>query len=127
MSLQPRLEQHFMTNYLSMVVLIKALQPLLEQSAPSRIVITGSFTHIDIAKGKANLDNLQYEDDKVSSGKGMPPNDLAYAQSKLLQYMWAKKFASKVGSDVAVMVYDPGQCETNNDVYKVMKSMTKCW
>eukprot|EP00973_Karenia_brevis_P070536 9804592-Karenia_brevis.AAC.1 len=89
MSQQPRLEQHFMTNYLSMVILCKALKPLLEQSAPSRIVITGSFTHMDIVKGKANLDNLQFEDGKVSSGPAVY-NDLAYAQSKLLQYMWAK-------------------------------------
>merc|ERR1712224_382579 len=40
--------------------------------------------------------------------------------------MWAKKFAMTVDPELAVMVYDPGQCETNNDVYHLMKKLMKC-
>lgn len=106
-----------------MVILCTTLKPLLEQSAPSRVVITGSFTHMDIANGKANLDDLQFVDAKVTKRVA---NDLTYAQSKLLQYMWVKKFATTLSREVSAMVYDPGQCETNNDVYTVMKNMTRC-
>merc|ERR1712226_1012289 len=99
MSADPELETHFMTNYLSMCSLIKALQPLMEESAttgPSRIVVTGSFTSVSIAKGRVDLDNLQMQKtDKGANHVGVP-NDMAYAQSKLLQYMWCKKFAQNV-------------------------------
>lgn len=53
--LEPRFSAHFQANYLSMVILCTKLVPLLERSGPSRIVITGCASHMDIAKGKASL------------------------------------------------------------------------
>lgn len=134
MSEELGLEQHFMTNYFSMVILCTALKQLLEESAPSRIVITGSSTHMSVARGKANLDDLQFEqgwsinsncygDDLDGS---YVQSEIAYAQSKLLQYMWVKKFATTVGPEVAVMIYNPGQCKTHMH-YELRKMVNCCF
>ena len=46
---------------------------------------------------------------------------------RLLQYMWAKKFAALVGpKGVSVAVFDPGQVYTHNELYDVLKKLTKC-
>jgi len=118
---EPGFHSYLVTNYLSTVILCTALKPLLEQSAPSRIVITGSFTHMDVSKGKANLNTLNNH--MLTNGKvaKKPAKDEAYAQTKLFQYMWAKKFVTTVDPDLAVMVYDPGHCETHNDAYHLLK------
>jgi len=115
---EPGFYSHFATNYLSMVILCKTLKPLLEQNTPSRIVITGCSTHMDVAEGEARLDEqifapLHLQDLNTAS---LPAKDKAYAQTKLLQYMWVKKFAETVAPKVSVMVYNPGQCKTNHDV-----------
>merc|ERR1711904_364343 len=49
-----------------------------------------------------------------------PPKEEAYAQTKLLQYMWAKKFAMTLGPKVALMVYNPGQSEPVSNILKRM-------
>jgi len=113
------LEAHFATNYLSMVLLLTELKELLE-SSKARIVITGSFTAATNMKGVADLDNLQGQKKTTV----FAPNDIVYAQSKLLQYMWAKKFSQTVAPGVVVCVYDPGLCETNNEFYHFLRRTT---
>lgn len=124
---EPGYYSHFVTNYLSMVIVCTTLKPLLEQSAPSRIVITGCSTHMDVAKGNATLDEQIFDPPHLQNQKtaNLPPKDEAYAQTKLLQYMWAKKFATTLGPEVAIMVYNPGQCKrkTQDMVPNILKKM----
>lgn len=121
---EPGFMSCFITNYLSMVILCTTLKPLLEKNSPSRIVVTGCSTHMDVANGKARLDeqifNPHMQDFKAID---LPAKHEAYAQTKLLQYMWVKKFAATVGPNVAVMVYNPGRCETDNSAQIVAKKM----
>merc|ERR1719198_1143306 len=99
-----------------MVILCTTLKPLLEQNAPSRIVITGSHAHMDVLDGVAKLPEIAFAPPHVQRDRAMefPAKEKAYAQTKFMQSMWAKKFATVVGPEVAVMVYNPGQCETNH-------------
>lgn len=118
------LEVHFATNYFSMVVLLKQLQPLIEK-CKTRVLVTGSFTSMmdpapqqTFPQGVCDFDNLQGE-------KGVfAMNSFAYAHSKLLQYMWLKKFAEVAGASGAIIgAFDPGQVHSSNDVYKAMEAM----
>lgn len=113
------LEIHFATNYLSMVILCKVLKPLLERSESARIVVTGSFTGWSIMKGKVRQDNLQGEKKHTRT----TVNDIVYAQSKLLQSMWAKKFATTLADNVVINVFDPGMVATNIEKIEVYKKL----
>ena len=53
------LEAHFAVNFLSMVVLVTTLLPLLKASAPARVVVTGSSLYMVFAKGTVQFDDLQ--------------------------------------------------------------------
>lgn len=132
--LEPRFCAHFTTNYLSMVILCTRLMPLLERSAPrlgqspSRIIITGCSSHMDIAKGSVSLKLNEYMfthphlQNRIGLfTQNLAENDAAHAQVKLLQYMWAKKMAMNVGPKVAIVVYNPGQCETQDYTYLLAK------
>lgn len=114
-------EAHFATNYMSMVLLLTELKPLIDKSK-TRVVVTGSFTSFTIAKGIVDFDNLQGEKKTTAS----MPNDVLYAQSKLLQYMWARKFATTVSSGASIVVFDPGACVTNVEIYDFVKKNMAC-
>jgi hypothetical protein len=79
---------------------------------------------MDVAKGKARLDEQIFAPpDEIRILANLPSKDEAYAQTKLLQYMWAKKFATTLGPKVALMVYNPGQCESNSKAPKILKKL----
>lgn len=123
--LEPGFCSHFTTNYLSMVILCTRLKPLLEQNAHSRIIITGCATHMDVAKGEAKIDEQLFAPSQLQGLKtaNLPSKDEAFAQTKLLQYMWAKKFAMTLGPNVALMVYNPGQLESTSTAPKILRKM----
>lgn len=126
---EPGYYSHFVTNYLSMVITCSTLKPLLEQNAPSRIIITGCPTHMDIADGKVKLDEQIFDPPSNLTSlqnyktPNLPPKDEAHAQIKLLQKMWAKKFATTLGPKVSIMVYNPGHLKTKDKVPGILQKM----
>ena len=88
-------ELHFQVNYLSGFLLTRELLPLLEQSAPSRIVHVSS-----IAQQPIDFDNVMLEDG-YSDGR-------AYAQSKLAQIMFMRDLAEALeGTGVTTNAVHP--------------------
>eukprot|EP00811_Abedinium_folium_P033290 NODE_6264_length_1687_cov_5.757692.p1 GENE.NODE_6264_length_1687_cov_5.757692~~NODE_6264_length_1687_cov_5.757692.p1 ORF type:complete len:472 (-),score=154.97 NODE_6264_length_1687_cov_5.757692:272-1489(-) len=118
------LEEHFATNFLAMVLLCTELRPLLERCSPSRIVITGCFLAWMLTKGVIDFDNLQGER-RTSGSNG--PQSVAFAQSKLLQCVWAKQFAPRLRG-CALLVFDPGMVETELEAYRFLQAkLRRCY
>jgi NAD(P)-dependent dehydrogenase (short-subunit alcohol dehydrogenase family) len=88
-------ELHFAVNYLSGFLLTRMLLPLLERSAPSRIVNVAS-----IAQTPIDFDNVMLEEDYGGSR--------AYAQSKLAQIMFTVDLANELkGRGVVAVALHP--------------------
>jgi NAD(P)-dependent dehydrogenase (short-subunit alcohol dehydrogenase family) len=85
-------ELRFAVNYLAGFVLTERLLPLLERSAPARIVMVSS-------RGQAALD---FDDPMLAST--FYEGRRAYAQSKLAQITYAVDLAERLGPDPAVTV-----------------------
>ena len=122
------LEAHFSVNFLSMVVLVTALLPLLRASAPARVVVTGSALYMVFAKGTVQFDDLQRESGEVNmGGKGGLPSGLAYAHSKVLQYCYCKHLAALMpaAGGVTLNIADPGACLTPNQ--PIFSNCTNMW
>jgi len=124
---EDKLEMHFATNYLAMALLFKELESLMVKSAPSRLVVTGSFTSWEMMKGVVDFDNLQCENGKhkLMMGQGW-----TYAHSKLLQHVWCKHYATLLPDGVTVNVCDPGAVVTNIEVFDTFKKCSclfKCF
>lgn len=119
------LEIHFMTNYMAYVLLLTELKPLLEQSSPSRIVITGSHSSWKYTKCEINFDNMQGE--KMTTSRfAEVNNDVVYSQSKTCLYCWARKFASTL-KDVPLAVWDCGVVYTDLGPFQAGKSKLGCF
>lgn len=96
-------ETTFGVNHLGTFLLTHELLPLLRASAPSRIVVLSSDLH---ARGKLDLDDLQYEHRKFAS-------TAAYAQSKLANVLFTKALARRLeGTNVTVNAVHPGVVAT---------------
>ncbi|HEY2478359.1 MAG TPA: SDR family NAD(P)-dependent oxidoreductase [Solirubrobacterales bacterium] len=86
------IELRFAVNYLAGFVLTTRLLPLLERSAPSRIVMVASL-------GQAALD---FDDPQLQ--RSLYEGRRAYAQSKLAQISFANELADRLGPDAGVTV-----------------------
>jgi NAD(P)-dependent dehydrogenase (short-subunit alcohol dehydrogenase family) len=86
------IELRFAVNYLAGFVLTESLLPLLERSAPARIVMVAS-------RGQAALD---FDDPMLAST--FYEGRRAYAQSKLAQITYAVDLAERLGPDPTVTV-----------------------
>jgi NAD(P)-dependent dehydrogenase (short-subunit alcohol dehydrogenase family) len=86
------LELRFAVNYLAGFVLTTRLLPLLERSAPSRIVMVASL-------GQAALD---FDDPQLE--RSLYEGRRAYAQSKLAQISFANELAYRLAPDSGVTV-----------------------
>lgn len=86
------LELRFAVNYLASFVLTTRLVPLLERSAPARIVMVASL-------GQAALD---FDDPLLQ--RSLYEGRRAYAQSKLAQITFANELAERLGPDAGVTV-----------------------
>ncbi len=86
------LELRFAVNYLAGFVLTTRLLPLLERSAPSRIVMVASL-------GQASLD---FDDPQLE--RSFYEGRRAYAQSKLAQISFANELAYRLPTDSGVTV-----------------------
>lgn len=126
------LEFHYAVNYLQQVLLAEGLAPLMSDTArktpggESRIVIVGSFTAFDIAKGKLDMDLLRAPEGRHEDGF---PNGFCYSQSKLAQHVWTKAIVEDQGGladNVTVNIVCPGGVETNNEVIHLLKKKTGC-
>jgi NAD(P)-dependent dehydrogenase (short-subunit alcohol dehydrogenase family) len=132
------IEMHVATNFLSMVVLLRGLQENMLNAAKAsgentRCVITGSHTTIEQEpKGVLDLENLNCDKKWETSPSSALCNDLAYVQSKLMQHMWARKFAKEVkeaaGTDpkIDIIVFDPGMVISNADAYDTLRKKLGC-
>jgi NAD(P)-dependent dehydrogenase (short-subunit alcohol dehydrogenase family) len=91
------LELRFAVNYLASFVLTTRLLPLLERSAPARIVMVASL-------GQASLD---FDDPQLE--RSLYEGRRAYAQSKLAQISFANELAYRLapGAGVAVNSLHP--------------------
>jgi NAD(P)-dependent dehydrogenase (short-subunit alcohol dehydrogenase family) len=85
-------ELRFAVNYLAGYVLTERLLPLLESSAPSRVVMVAS-------RGQAALD---FEDPMLE--RSLYEGRRAYAQSKLAQITYAMDLADRLGPGSGVTV-----------------------
>jgi NAD(P)-dependent dehydrogenase (short-subunit alcohol dehydrogenase family) len=86
------LELRFAVNYLASFVLTTRLLPLLERSAPSRVVMVASL-------GQASLD---FDDPQLE--RSLYEGRRAYAQSKLAQISFANELAYRLPTDSEVTV-----------------------
>jgi NAD(P)-dependent dehydrogenase (short-subunit alcohol dehydrogenase family) len=86
------LELRFAVNYLAGFVLTTRLLPLLERSAPSRILMVASL-------GQASLD---FDDPQLE--RSFYEGRRAYAQSKLAQISFANELAYRLPTDAGVTV-----------------------
>lgn len=91
-------ELTFALNHLAYFLLTEQLLPVLERSAPARIVNVASGAH---AGGRLNLDDLMGE--RKFSGFG------AYSQSKLANVMFTYELARRLeGTGITANVLHPG-------------------
>ena len=86
------IELRFAVNYLAGFVLTTRLLPLLERSAPARVVMVASL-------GQASLD---FDDPQLATS--YYEGRRAYAQSKLAQISFANELADRLGPDSGVTV-----------------------
>ncbi|MFI5296690.1 MAG: SDR family oxidoreductase [Polyangiales bacterium] len=109
-------ERTFGVNHLGTVALTEALLPVLERSAPSRIVILSSALHY---RGKMAWDDLQFERDSFSG-------TTAYNQSKLANVLFTKALARRLeGKGVTVNAVHPGvvKTELGRDMPKILMAI----
>jgi NAD(P)-dependent dehydrogenase (short-subunit alcohol dehydrogenase family) len=86
------LELRFAVNYLAPFVLTERLLPLLQRSAPARIVMVAS-------RGQAAID---FDDPML--GRTFYEGRRAYAQSKLAQITYANELTDRLGPDAGVTI-----------------------
>jgi NAD(P)-dependent dehydrogenase (short-subunit alcohol dehydrogenase family) len=86
------IELRFAVNYLAAFVLTERLLPLLERSAPARIVMVAS-------RGQAAID---FDDPMLE--RSLYEGRRAYAQSKLAQIAYAVDLAGRLGPDSGVTI-----------------------
>ena len=93
------LEVTFGVNHVGTWLLTQELLPLLQKSAPSRVVVLSSKLHY---RGKMEWDDLQYEKRRYSSLA-------AYSQSKLANVLFTRALAWRLeGTGVTVNAVHPG-------------------
>ncbi|MDP3277285.1 MAG: SDR family oxidoreductase [Deltaproteobacteria bacterium] len=97
------LESTFAVNHLGTMRLTLGLLPLLEKSAPARVVVLSSALHY---RGKMAWDDLQFERQSFSG-------PAAYNQSKLANVLFTKALARRVKDrGVTVNAVHPGVVAT---------------
>ena len=95
-------ELTFQVNHLGHFLLTWLLLPLLESSAPSRVVVVASVAH---KRGRLDVDDLQSE----RHYRGMP----VYATSKLANVLFASELARRTaGTGVTANSLHPGTVRT---------------
>src|SRR5215218_9845021 len=88
--------------HLAPVLLTSLLLPMLQSSAPSRIVNVSSWAH---RRAKLDLDDLQSRETYGASA--------AYSRAKLINTLWTYELASRLeGTGVTVNLADPGGAST---------------
>jgi len=96
-------EEVFAVNHLAPFLLTSLLLPVLQESAPSRIIVTSSYEH---RRGRMHWGNLQ--------GEHFYFSQQAYAQSKLANLLFVYELARRLeGSGVTVNAVNPGLVHTN--------------
>ncbi|XP_038066159.1 microtubule-associated protein 1B-like [Patiria miniata] len=101
---EDKYESQFQVNYLSHLLIVLHLMPLLQAGSPdSRIVLLSSEGH---SSGKLDLDNMQ--------GRKSFSRYTAYASSKAYMVMAAHFLARRLeGTGVSTFSTDPGFVDTN--------------
>ena len=100
------MEGQWVANYLSHYVLTTGLLPILERSAPSRIINVSSYMH---RSGSTDF--------ATQSRKRSP---ISYSTSKLAQIFFSYELQRRYGSKgISVFVTHPGAC--NSDIWSVAK------
>jgi NAD(P)-dependent dehydrogenase (short-subunit alcohol dehydrogenase family) len=89
--------------HLAPVLLTNLLLPMLQKSAPSRIVNVSSWSH---RRAKLDLDDLQMREHYSPSA--------AYSRAKLINLLWTYELARRLeGTGVTVNLADPGGASTD--------------
>ena len=97
-----RIEGTLAVTHLAPVLLTNLLLPILQRSAPSRIVNISSWSH---RLARLNLDDLQLREHYSPSA--------AYSRGKLINLLWTYELARRLeGTGVTVNVADPGGAST---------------
>ena len=112
------LETTFGVNHVGTALLTLELLPLLEKSAPSRVVVVSSDLHY---RGKMRWDDLQ-------QAKGRFRGLAAYNQSKLANVLFTKALARRLaGKGVTVNAVHPGvvATELTRDYPKAISAIWK--
>jgi NAD(P)-dependent dehydrogenase (short-subunit alcohol dehydrogenase family) len=89
-------------THLAPVLLTNLLLPMVQRSAPSRIVNVSSWSH---RLARLNLDDIQMREHYSPSA--------AYSRAKLINLLWTYELARRLeGTGVTVNVADPGGAST---------------
>src|SRR5829696_100362 len=96
------IERTLAVIHLAPVLLTSLLFPMLQRSAPSRIVNVSSWAH---RRAKLDLDDLQTKEHYSPSA--------AYSKAKLINALWTYELARRLeGTGVTVNLADPGGAST---------------
>lgn len=99
------IEMTFMVNHLGPFLLQQRLEPLLQSSAPARVIVVASAAHRRASRG-LNFDDLQFERD-YSAVK-------VYSAAKLANILFTKELAKRLeGSGVTANCLHPGVVRTH--------------
>ena len=97
------LEMHMGVNYMGHFVLTNALLPLLEMSAPSRVINVGSFLY---TKGNINFEDFNSEKSYDRTA--------AYCNSKLANSLFTRELSKRVNrNEISIYCVNPGIVRTN--------------
>jgi NAD(P)-dependent dehydrogenase (short-subunit alcohol dehydrogenase family) len=97
------IETNFATNHLSGFLLTHLLLPLLQSSAPARVVVISSSVHAQVKMVDLN---------SVVTGAPLTPD--SYRTSKLLNILFVHELARRLqGRQITVNAADPGFVRTN--------------
>jgi retinol dehydrogenase 14 len=98
------IERTFAVNHLGPFLLTNLLRPLLERSAPARVVTVSSIAH---RQGDMPFDNLQFEHGGYTIMR-------AYSRSKLANVLFTIELAARLaGTGVTANCLHPGAVATN--------------
>jgi NAD(P)-dependent dehydrogenase (short-subunit alcohol dehydrogenase family) len=105
------LEQVMGVNHIAHAYLTQLLMPKLIASAPSRIVVVSSGSHIGLPVNYRALDNMNSKTTNAKKGWNMM---IAYQQSKLANVLFARALASR-WKEKQITAYSlrPGVIDTN--------------
>ena len=118
---QDNIEQQIGVNHFGHFLLTKLMLPLLEQTAPSTVVVVSSSAHFNSYPEGVRLSLEAINDKKTYSPR------LAYGQSKLANILFMQELSKRVQSqNILVNAVHPGAVSTELGRHMLARLSTNC-